>query len=715
MFFAIFANPVYLAGLLAMASPVIIHLLAKRRAAEVMFPAFRFLRFTVDRTSSRRRLEELLLLALRAAALGTAALALSQPVILAIGAGRQQAMVVILDNSLSMQQDASGQSAWEAAKEAALHILAVDEPEGQANAHKRSAWALWFSCLQADDDPLRLMQMRTPEEAKLAIASAKITAGKGDLRRLLMAAATSLAKYPADARELYILTDGQASEWEEAAKDLAGISPRPTMRVFIYIPDGCGGPNLSVERLAVKMRAPLPGEEVRLEAEIRNWSRRLAETSVSFYLNGALVNKQGVSVPAMGKTNAFCAATLHKAGWQNGLVQIDADSLCRDNRRAFVLEVPEAAQILLCDGSGAIPSRERTALYLEAALAASPSMRVKRISTDALAAEDLAAYNAVFVVDTPAPSREDAAALRLFAKAGGTVIFAVGAGANFARWNEILGPGSDEQDGMLPAALHAAVAFDSEDGAALEAVEATHPLLMPFAAAMEQIRRAKIKKIHGLESPPRRGSRTALAAAGAPVIVSRGYGKGRVVLWTISLAPAWTNLAAKPIFVPLVLSHVYWALQKPEARGAIACQPLLVAQPAQTCEVRGNIRLPGGESLPIAGQAGPEQPLFFPHTAEDGIYTIELQTPVKERRLRAVNPTNADSNLARIDNRFLSERLECLGPTICVESAQALREEIKRARQGTALMDPLLFVAFAILLAEGRYAAGLRRPEKKHA
>ncbi|MCX7933624.1 MAG: BatA and WFA domain-containing protein [Planctomycetota bacterium] len=715
MLFAVFAQPAFLLGLLAMASPIIIHLLAKRRAAEIVFPAMRFLRLTADRTSRRRRLEEILLLLLRAAALGIAALALAQPVISGIGAGQQRAMAVILDNSLSMQQEALGRSAWEAAKETALRLFAAEVAgTSAATADKSATWAIWLPCLQADDDPLRLLQTRTAAEAKRAFSAAPATAGKGDLKRLVKGALSALAKHPASARELYILTDGQASEWEGIEEYLADVAPLPRFRIFLYIPEGCGGPTLSIERLAVKMRAALPGEEARLEAEVRNWSNRPAETAACFYLNNAMLSRQGVSVPAFGKTVVMCSATLDKTGWQSGRVQIDADGLCRDNRRIFVLEVPEAARILLVDGSVSLLARDRTSLYFEAALSAAPAMRVKRIAADALAAEDLAAYDAVFLVDIPAPAAEAAPLLRLFVKEGGTAVFVPGTTADRGSWNKIFGPGSDERDGLLPEALREAAPLGGEDGVALEAADISHPLLTPFAAAREQIRKAKVRQAYGLEASARRGVRVALAAAGAPILLSRAYGKGRAILWTTALKPSWTNIAAKPIFVPLVLSHVYWALQKPAAAGAIAGEPLLVAQPAQKSEVKGIIRLPDGAAQPCAGQASPEQPLFFPYTPEDGIYTIELQAPLPEKRLRAVNPAAGDSDLTRIDSRLLTSCLGRLGPTVVAESWERLAEEINRARQGTALMDPLLLLALCLLMAEGHYAAGLRRPEKKH-
>ncbi|MES1259384.1 MAG: BatA domain-containing protein, partial [Gemmatimonadota bacterium] len=109
-------NPWGWAGLAAIALPIAIHLLGQGRAVRQRFPTLRFFGATRPLPTTRTRLHELLLLAIRCAILAAAAAALAQPV-LQNSARRSTAdsrlvRAVIIDNSASMQRmTASGEPA----------------------------------------------------------------------------------------------------------------------------------------------------------------------------------------------------------------------------------------------------------------------------------------------------------------------------------------------------------------------------------------------------------------------------------------------------------------------------------------------------------------------------------------------------------------------------------------------------------------------------
>ena len=60
-----FLSPLFLMGIATAAIPVIIHLIHRRKARQTPFSTLRFLRMSHHRTAHRRRLHELLLLAMR--------------------------------------------------------------------------------------------------------------------------------------------------------------------------------------------------------------------------------------------------------------------------------------------------------------------------------------------------------------------------------------------------------------------------------------------------------------------------------------------------------------------------------------------------------------------------------------------------------------------------------------------------------------------------
>ncbi len=74
-----FLNPLLLAGLAAIAAPIIIHLLMRRKVKRINWAAMRFLEAVVRRNERKLRVEDLLLLILRCLLLILLALALARP------------------------------------------------------------------------------------------------------------------------------------------------------------------------------------------------------------------------------------------------------------------------------------------------------------------------------------------------------------------------------------------------------------------------------------------------------------------------------------------------------------------------------------------------------------------------------------------------------------------------------------------------------------
>ncbi len=113
-------NPMALLGLVAIAAPVIAHLLGRRPARRLLFPNLRFLPAAVPSPVRRDRLTDLGLLSLRATVIAAAVLALTQPVWLSgdrtRDLGRQVARAVIVDSSASMTRASGTERAIDVAR-----------------------------------------------------------------------------------------------------------------------------------------------------------------------------------------------------------------------------------------------------------------------------------------------------------------------------------------------------------------------------------------------------------------------------------------------------------------------------------------------------------------------------------------------------------------------------------------------------------------------
>lgn len=121
-----FLAPLFLLGALAIAGPVIFHLIRRTTKDRQKFGSLMFLDPTPPRLTKRSRIEHWLLLILRAAALGLLALAFARPFFrthspLADPSAAQNRTVILLDTSASMRRA----GLWDAAKDRAEK--AVDE------------------------------------------------------------------------------------------------------------------------------------------------------------------------------------------------------------------------------------------------------------------------------------------------------------------------------------------------------------------------------------------------------------------------------------------------------------------------------------------------------------------------------------------------------------------------------------------------------------
>jgi len=123
----IWQNPWALLGLLAVAVPVLIHLLGRDKAPRHSFPSLRFIEIAELPPTRRTRLHDLLLLATRVLIFAVAAAALAQPLVLV--ASRRAAIdsrlarAIIVDTSASMQRPTpSAAHAVDSARSAAKRL-----------------------------------------------------------------------------------------------------------------------------------------------------------------------------------------------------------------------------------------------------------------------------------------------------------------------------------------------------------------------------------------------------------------------------------------------------------------------------------------------------------------------------------------------------------------------------------------------------------------
>ena len=107
---------------------------------------------------------------------------------------------------------------------------------------------------------------------------------------------------------------------------------------------------------------------------------------------------------------------------------------------------------------------------------------------------------------------------------------------------------------------------------------------------------------------------------GAPAVMERTVGRGRVLLWTSTLDLFWNDLALKPVYLPFVHQLARrLADYRERANWATVGQVLDLSQEGDPSKPRVALA-PGGQRLPLEGDAGRVLDL-----TEQGYYEIREQ------------------------------------------------------------------------------------------
>src|SRR5262245_49314032 len=114
-----FLSPLFLVGAIAAAIPIVLHLFHRKTEVVIDFPAVKLLKRMPVQQHRRRRLRELILLALRVVALVLLALSFARPYFAGSTAPDSAALTVIaIDTSMSMTAPGQFERAREAANRA---------------------------------------------------------------------------------------------------------------------------------------------------------------------------------------------------------------------------------------------------------------------------------------------------------------------------------------------------------------------------------------------------------------------------------------------------------------------------------------------------------------------------------------------------------------------------------------------------------------------
>ena len=520
-----FLAPALLAGLLAIAIPIVVHLVQRERRTVQPFPSLMFLRRIPNQSVRRRAIRHWPLLALRILALALIAFAFARPFLPASASGAAgggtRDVVVLLDRSASMGYGGH----WGRAQQEARRVVTGLGPGDSAS-------LVFFE----SEVEVAGRSEAGPGTLVAAIDRARPGAGPTRYGPALRSAAGLFDSSTRSRREIVLISDFQKSGWD-AGQDVK-LSPGVGLTTISVAEPAAA--NAALVGLTFEQQPAAKGMAVTASARVVNHgSQPVNDREISLDVDGHRVGSTRVSVPpGTARTIAFepfaVAATTARV-----TARLASDALPADDVFHAVVSVGGQVPVLVLESPNAAPG---ASLYLARALevGAAPGFAARRVRADRVAAAEVASAAVIVLNDTRPPSGVAGRALASAVHDGAGLLVLLG---EHSAWTE-------EQFDLLPGKLGAPVDRKGSAAGTVGYVDFSHPAFEIFSSPRSgDLTAARVFRYRALTQPTKVLARF---DDGGVALAERRVSRGTVIAWASTFDSQWNDLPLKPVFVPFV-------------------------------------------------------------------------------------------------------------------------------------------------------------------
>jgi hypothetical protein len=727
------------AGLGAVALPILIHLLARRRFRRVRWAAIEFLREAQKENRRRMRIRELILLAMRCLAMVLLGLLLARPFLSpegfasTLGSATRTRHLFILDDSYSMGLTRGRDSVFRQAADAIIRDVRAlaAAPQGVS-----------VAVMRASDPAAPLLAAAPLDEVSVAaliesLEALAVSNRPADWDGAVAAAADWVASEagPADRITVYVLSDFQRRDWTPA-DPTARFQP---LRALAETGRSVGlamtdlgrddAENLLIADLEIGDRQVVAGLSTRVTATIANYGPAESQPGqLEMFIDDAATPSAPLPAIAPGQSVTVpLQVTFAEPGPHALSVTLPGDALPIDDVRYLACEAVPAMRVLLVNGEPSADPYDDEVHLISTALrpegAVFSGIEVQTIEDHALSTADLERVPLMIWANVyrPDPSMIDRLE-RYVADGGGLVIF-LGDQVDGQRYNDLL---YRVGDGPLPASIDGVVSSPPDrPGVTLAPIETDHPALRVFAgdenpfaqgihfwtyATLTPAIETPVASAPATTQPADRGpARVVLRFADdsrSPAWVERSFGDGRVILLATSADNEWSDWPASPSYLVTLLELVQYACRSGEWReDAVVGSPLHWRHRADREVAAAAVRTPGYPADPAeiiqAGGGSDDARLTYTweRTDRPGVYRLMATAHDGEsiERPRAVNVDAQEGDLRHVSR----DRLMAMTGGLTTEF-RSPDEDISPADApaGREMWPIVLVVALGLLMIE---------------
>ena len=644
-----FLSSFFLAALPLIAIPVALHFYKRKQKDVVPWGAMQFLTDAVIEGRRFERLEELLLMLLRVAAVVALVLAMAQPLVRGnwIGAAPDQDVILVLDDSMSMARKIDDVSSFDQLQNRVSDFMSQLSEKNSVQVMLASGGGRWLTSGPA------AATGRTKRELVAAVEDLRPSNGSADMFACLQWVIDSEPGKNTQARRVVVFTDSQAYGWNTDAEgpwqqleqscQSTGVEGEESVPTSIQVVD-CGADESQVNNLAiVRLEATrtLTGSDdpVTFTTEIKNVG---SETSTAAQLKWIVGENQvtEVNVPQL-KAGDSVQRTWSHAFKEQGVFSVGCklvadDQLLPDNEQIVVVEVVDKIPFLIVEESSS-DTNYAAARLLTATLGYEndtprgewQSVFAPRIiDFEQLKDETMADYRAVIIADMPKLSSDVIDRLRSFVERGGGLWVALGNRTDLETFNSLW---FDEGAGLSPLKLSSPVGH----GRAADAEFAIHPPSSDHTVTQQiadtkrlDIDEVRVSRHHQFVRDDEDSDVSILleTGVGAPLVIENYFGQGRVIIQAVPLSLQWSNMPLTKAYV--VMAHDFLAYLTQPAATRFNLQrsgEIVYATPEALTSAKGQLETPLGDTVTLTSRDEGDATLCrFADTSLPGLYRLKF-------------------------------------------------------------------------------------------
>lgn len=649
------------AGIVGASIPLILHLLNRERARQLIFGTIRFIQMSHQTNVRRHKLKRLLLLLMRILMLALLGFAFARPffagdLVITQKIGGKRNAIVILDTSYSMQYE----NVFQNAKKEGIKILdGLDATDAV--------------CLILSSDNARVVAPLGSEfsHVRAALNDAEATSKPTDYLDALQTADEILEPIPVGEKQIYVIADMQKRGWENFIET---DKLNPDVQIQFIDVHAEHPRNLAITVIDVPPVILKEQKASYLVARVRNFSDEAVEDlPVRLFIDGNIIHTVQLNIEPGDLADAAFKVDFQDEATHTGWVELPEDALAVDNKRYFTLQSLRSIKVHAVSDKPRTQNRYQTTetFFMKRAIAAgSEAVPINFIESSSVPeATTLNRTDVLVLANVARLSPDEARRVTDYVAGGGGLIITVGDNIDVDLYEQRLGG----EIGVMPCNFVRPVgdAFDRQQFRVLATVKYEHPIFVPFKEPNHgDFGKARFYRL--FQAVPTENA-TILASYddGSPALFEKPYGNlGRVLCFTSTIDREWNDLPIRAVYLPFLHESIkYLALKDVETVPDYRVGDSVEIKVAETENITqsgevavfnpNNVetRLQSGKDVTTTAENTSQGSAFYTDTSIPGIYSVH-RSGTESSDYFIVNVDTTESDLATRDVEELASMLK---------------------------------------------------------